>query len=76
MTETMTSTHELVTIFMEWKACIIEQLGELPPGLESSIAACIHDRVKLQAEQLELSAQQARSDEQLIANLLQNDEYA
>lgn len=74
MTETITSTRELVTIFMEWKACIIEQQGELPTGFESSIASHIHDRVKLRAEQLELSAQQARSDEQLIANLLQSGE--
>lgn len=59
---------------MEWKACIIEQLGELPSGFESSVASHIHERVKARAEYLELSAQQARRDEELIANLLQNSE--
>ena len=54
--------HALVTIFMEWRACLIEELGDVPCGFDSAIALHLLTSVTSALEDARLRADDLARD--------------
>jgi hypothetical protein len=54
--------HALVTLFMEWKACILEHHGELPEEFERIVSSHLLAYVQLASDKAEKKAAELARD--------------
>ena len=61
--------HALTTLYFEWKAAIIEHLGEVPVGFEEVTAAYVLRRVEKELERKSREVERLRRDAQLLKQM-------
>ena len=58
--------HTLTTLYLEWKAAILEQLGEVPVGFEELVSASILQYVERELELRGAQIARLRQDLELL----------